>query len=186
MVQYPIYQHVIGVCFLMKKMLLLGGLSLIFLASACSANTEMANMKTSQVTPTNTSTNSNKESSTDAIVKAYMEKGNIKLTSKDVQYDIQNNLDKDFVINGMAKISNYYNYGFTNEKTFFNVSVQPDGGELTEQWNLYFSREKNSELFDILKKGEVYIIAQGNVPSKSYQKGQRNMAVAGNAIWVNE
>lgn len=42
-----------------------------------------------------------------------------KINGWEVQFNLSNNLDKDFYLNGNVKLCDYYNYGYTNEGTLF-------------------------------------------------------------------
>ena len=74
-------------------------------------------------------------------VKVFMDNNNITLTAKDVQFNMSNNLDKDFALFGKAKLDDYYNYGFDTsiEPKYFNVELTPDDGD---SWNLYLERAR--------------------------------------------
>ena len=57
---------------------------------------------------------------------AYMQENGITLTAKDVQYDMQNNLDQNFAILGTGELDTYYNYGFADvESEYFSVDITP-------------------------------------------------------------
>lgn len=76
-------------------------------------------------------------------------------------------------------MSSYYNYGFTNESTFFSVKVNPlDEGS---HWYVYFNRNTFGELFKELNQNKstyamVYIDAI--IPKSTYIAGQGNMGEA--------
>lgn len=116
-------------------------------------------------------------------VKKYMTDNNITLTARDVQYDMANSLDKNFVIAGEAELSTYFNYGFDDDKNYFSVRITPDGGKFSDYWNLYFDRTNGKQLFDDLKNGNVYIIATGKIPSSMYEDSQDNLALGVQAQW---
>ncbi|MEY9972194.1 hypothetical protein ABH966_002568 [Lysinibacillus sp. RC46] len=98
------------------------------------------------------------------------------LTGKEVQYDLANNLDKDFYLNGTAKLCSYYNYGYTNEKDFFCGELTPIDGGYSDSWYLYFSRDTFKDVYQELLKGDVNMRISAIIPSKSYKRGQGNMA----------
>lgn len=103
-------------------------------------------------------------------------KHNISLDSKDVQFDMVNNLGKEFLIEGYAQLDDYFNYGFTNEKGYFATRITPEDGN--DHWYVYFERKSSERLFAELKKNEkisVYII--GVIPKNVYKQGQGNMAL---------
>ncbi|WP_052352968.1 DUF2628 domain-containing protein [Neobacillus dielmonensis] len=115
----------------------------------------------------------------------YMQENGIRLTAKDVQFDMKNNLDQDFAIFGTAELDTYYNYGFADiEDEYFSVDITPFDGEYGDNWNLYFSRKDFGELFDTLKaNGTVTIAATGIIPSSVYEDDQGNLAAAKQATW---
>lgn len=107
----------------------------------------------------------------------YKEKKGITLESKDIQFDMVNNLDKSFLLGGYGELSSYYNYGYTNESKFFSVLLTPFDD--SDSWYVYFDRKLYHELFDKLKENQltaIYIDAV--IPSNVYQPSQGNMAVA--------
>lgn len=110
-------------------------------------------------------------------VQKYMDERAITLTGKDVQYDMANNLDEKFVIDGRAELNDYYNYCFDDiEKDYFCVEVTPTGGSYSDRWYLYFNRDSFKELFEKLKQGEHHIIATCIIPKNRYENGMDNMA----------
>jgi len=113
-------------------------------------------------------------------VNEYMENENIHLAAKDVQFDMANNIDKDFVVAGVAELSDYYNYGFDSdmEATYFCARVIPEDGSYSDGWYLYFHRESYQELFEKLKNGNANVIMTANIPSNRYKDRQGNMALA--------
>ena len=90
----------------------------------------------------------------------YMQENRITLTAKDVQYDMQNDLDQNFAILGTGELDTYYNYGFADaESEYFSVDITPFDGEFSDGWNLYFNRSDYSELYNLLKEnGEVTMV----------------------------
>lgn len=109
-----------------------------------------------------------------SYIKAYQEENRLK--ARDVQFDMENNLDKNFVVEGTATLDDYYNYGFGNEieDNYFCARVVSDDG--SDSWYLYFERGSFKELFEALKSGSVYVSATSEIPSYRYVKGQGNMA----------
>ena len=106
----------------------------------------------------------------------FMQRKEIKLTAKDVQYNMVNTLDETFALSGIAELSDYYNYGFSSksiEKKYFAIRVQ----QLEEDdWYLYCSREQLSEMFDDLKSGDIYVLCSAVIPKSMYKSDQGNMA----------
>lgn len=108
----------------------------------------------------------------------YMDENNIKLTAKDVQFDMESNLDKKFAIMGSAELDDYYNYGFDDiEGDYFCVQVEPYGGKYSDRWYLYFHRDSFEALFNKLKQGDRTIIATCTIPKYRYKNGMNNMAI---------
>lgn len=117
-------------------------------------------------------------------VKEYMKENKVSLSWKDIQYDMPNNLDKKFMVAGIAELSDYYNYGFRGrEDDYFSISVTPYDGKYTNRWYLYLNRESFQELFNSLKEGERVIIATCEIPEFVYKEGQGNMAFVSQARW---
>lgn len=107
------------------------------------------------------------------------------LTSIDVQYDMQNNLDEFFYLNGIAELDDYYNYGFNNdiEDEYFCVQIMPEGKTYADAWYIYFDRDRKNNLYEQLKKGKVAVKTNCIIPSDMYEKGQGNMALGVSASW---
>ncbi|MFJ7680347.1 hypothetical protein ACIQXQ_20170 [Peribacillus sp. NPDC097198] len=107
----------------------------------------------------------------------YKEKQGITLNAEDVQFDMVNNLDTKFLITGTAKLDDYYNYGFTNEKDYFSTYVSPDDN--SDGWYVFFERDSYSELYEMLKdQGSTSVYISAVIPKNVYKQGQGNMAVA--------
>jgi len=126
-----------------------------------------------------------KEESKNKVIDDYMKENNITLTAKDVQYDIKNNLDKNFAIVGTAELDNYYNYGFDErmEKDYFVAFVIPEGSSYSDGWYLYFHRDSFDKLFRELKNGNRNIMATCQIPKWRYEDGQNNMAIVESLSW---
>lgn len=107
----------------------------------------------------------------------YMETGDLKLTAKEVQFDMANNLDKQFALKGVGELSDYYNYGYSNlEETFFCVYVTPIDETGEDPWYVYFNRVDDRKLYDILLKTDAYLELMCTVTSVGYKSGQGNLA----------
>lgn len=97
----------------------------------------------------------------------------ITLTGKEVQYNMQNNLDKNFFLKGRVELCNYYNYGFLNESKFFcGKIVTEDNGN----WHLYFDREVYDSVYKDLIDGSLPLMISAFIPSGAYKGNQGNMA----------
>lgn len=107
----------------------------------------------------------------------FLHDNDVNLTGKEVQFDMVNNLDKEFFLEGKIELCDYYNYGFTNEESFFCGKLTPLGGSYMDSWYLYFHRDSFGELYDLLidgATGNLMVVAK--VPSSAYKKNQGNMA----------
>lgn len=121
----------------------------------------------------------------DAKFNQYLFDNNITLTASDVQYNMSNNVGKEFSLVGTAKLSDYYNYGFNSsiEGSYFCLSVTPTGGGYTDSWYIYCHRDSFKELFDDLQAGSVAVNAVCEIPSFRYKSGQGNMAQLSYVAW---
>jgi hypothetical protein len=159
-----------------KKVIIIGIMLLSAIMFGCSS-------KSTQTIITTNSTNTAKTQSEDTSIDLYMKENNISLKAKDVQFDMKNNLDKDFVIEGIAKLSGYYNYGFKDEENYFCIKVNTDNTE-SNSWYLYCDRKSFSELFEIVKSKNAYITATCKISSNIYKSDQGNMAEVSNIKWM--
>ncbi|MGG4141754.1 hypothetical protein ABEW34_01375 [Paenibacillus algorifonticola] len=115
----------------------------------------------------------------DDVFKKRMNDEGLTLTNKDVQFDKEGYLGKKFGIQGMAELSDYYNYAFRDaEADFFSIRVVPFDG--TDSWYLYLSRSADYD--DLYKKlmsdKSVPLFASAAIPRNFYEKGQGNLAMA--------
>lgn len=106
--------------------------------------------------------------------KEFMNEKNISLTAREVQYDVANNLDKEFFISGVLELCDYYNYGFTNEKNFACTKITPIEGD---SWYLYLHRESLDNFYQMLLSNDIIVRVSGIIPSNVYESGQSNMAM---------
>lgn len=105
----------------------------------------------------------------------------VRLSASDVQYNMSNNLDRYFYLEGTATLSTYYNYGFDDsmESSYYCIAVTPTGGSYLDRWYIYCHRRSFDDMFERLsEKGSssVHIIAE--IPRERYKSGQGNMAEA--------
>lgn len=105
----------------------------------------------------------------------------VRLSASDVQYNMSNNLDRYFYLEGTATLSTYYNYGFDDsmESSYYCIAVTPTGGSYADRWYIYCHRRSFDSMFERLsEKGSssVHIIAE--IPRERYKSGQGNMAEA--------
>jgi hypothetical protein len=114
----------------------------------------------------------------------FMKDKKVTLTAKDVQFDMENNLDMPFGIEGYAELSDYYNYGYVNyEKECFCMRITPVGESYSDAWYIYVGRDYAPELFNALKEGKVYVYAICKVYKEHYEQGQGNMAFVVNVAY---
>ncbi len=106
------------------------------------------------------------------------------LMGKQVQYDMANNVDKEFGLSGDAELCDYYNWGYDSsiESAYFCAEVIPDGGYL-ERWYIYFYRADFAELYQDLMGGDVSILLIARIDSFRYERSQGNMATGLHAEW---
>lgn len=114
----------------------------------------------------------------------YVHKNKITLDSYDVQYDMINNLDKQFKIVGIAKLDNFYSYGFGHdmEHEYFCVLVILQDGTYTG-WHIYCRRDEFKNFYDELKKGSCFVEMVSIIPKSKYKSRQGNMALLNFVSW---
>lgn len=151
----------------MKKLILLFTTSLLLFACGAEDDGISAN-------------SSNNDGSSSAInsysAKDFMSDYNIKLTAKEVQYDMANKLDREFYIEGKMELCDYYNYGHTNEKELMCTMIIPPSGKYDDSWYVYLRRAKFGDLYNKLLNGNIDVKVSAIILSQAYQKGQGNMA----------
>jgi hypothetical protein len=133
------------------------------------------------------SLNSSSPSISTSIVSGFekfMQDNNMTLTAKDVQYDMVNNLDKEFGLDGYAELDDYYNYGFDDtEKDYFCIDVTPIDGKYNDQWYIYCHRDSFKEVFDCLKSNSQRVFIKCIIPKSRYEENMNNMAFAESIMW---
>ncbi len=107
----------------------------------------------------------------------FMDEYNISLTGKEVQFNLANNLNKEFFLNGNVELCDYYNYGYTNEKAYFCGQLTPVDGGYSDSWYLYFHRDSFDNVYEALLEGNLDMRISAKIPSKVYERGQGNMAI---------
>lgn len=107
----------------------------------------------------------------------FMEEYNISLTGKEVQFNLSNNLNKEFYLNGNVELCDYYNYGYTNESKFFCGKLTPVDGGYSDSWYLYFNRDSFNDAYQALLEGNMDMKIIAKIPTNGYERGQGNMAV---------
>lgn len=112
--------------------------------------------------------------------KKYINENNIELTAKEVQYNMQNNLDKEFILEGTAKLDDYYNYGYNKsiENSYFCISITPNNSTYSDIWYIYCKRNQFSYIYNqlLIKKQNLNLICK--IEKGKFQKNQGNMATA--------
>ena len=140
--------------------------------------TDINNVQQTQTDPAN-------QRNSDAIIEQLMKEAIVEFdahrSNLEVQYDIKNNLDKNFYLLGYGELSDYYNYGFDSwlEEDYFCLRVLPEGGSYSNSWYVYLEREGFSDIFNYgIKNGTVPVFLICQVPSLAYEEGQGCMALA--------
>ncbi|MCT1538440.1 MULTISPECIES: hypothetical protein [Lysinibacillus] len=107
----------------------------------------------------------------------FIEDNMVRLTGKEVQYNLANNLNVEFYLNGNVELCDYYNYGYTNEAKFFCGQLTPVDGDYSDSWYLYFHRDSFDNAYQALLEGNINMRIIAKIPSNGYERGQGNMAV---------
>ena len=97
------------------------------------------------------------------------------ISNKDVQFNKSGTLGQSFLIEGTAKLDDYYNWGYRNfEASHFCINIRPAGGSYSDEWTVYASRSDFKELYDDLMNGSqnIYLIAK----TEFADTGSNNMA----------
>lgn len=108
--------------------------------------------------------------------KDFITKTSISVTSDEVQYNMPNNLDKEFYLEGTVELDDYYNYGFTYEEDYFCGKLTPFDGGYSDSWYLYFDRDSFDSLYTLLLEGSRDLRIAAEIPEYMYEKGQGRMA----------
>lgn len=114
-----------------------------------------------------------------------MQQNAVTLTAKEVQYNMSNNVGKEFGLSGEGRLCDYYNWGYDKsiESRYFCVEVTPSGGYL-ERWYVYFGRNKAAGLYQDLLHGSVQIFLIAEVEKGLYEENQGNMATGLYVEWI--
>lgn len=108
----------------------------------------------------------------------------IELEAVDVQYDMANNLDKEFAVRGTARLVDYYNYKYSDSQDqYFAVDLEPLGDDAGEYWTMYCDKDDFKDLYETLKCGETEIIMSAVVPSSKFESGMDSLATAKKASY---
>ena len=129
--------------------------------------------------------NGNSTTTNDKELKKFMEEREITLTSKEVQYDKEQNKTTPFAIKGEATLSDFYAYGLGNteaiEKDFYCIRV--DQETYSEGWYIYLERESFSDLYDELLLRPVEVIVECVIPVEAYDIDMTNLAMGLSIKW---
>lgn len=122
---------------------------------------------------------------TDDDIRAFMTEKSIKYTGDDIQYNMANYVDKEFVLAGKLELDDYYNYGYDDdiESTYFCCNLEQENGG--DRWYLYLHRDSCQDLFSQLKNGTVQAILACEISSYRYEKNQGNMAGVNSLTYWN-
>lgn len=114
-----------------------------------------------------------------------MAKNGVTLTAREVQYNMSNNVGKEFGLSGMGELCDYYNWGYDKsiEPNYFCIEVTPSGGYL-EKWYIYFDRSNNATLYQDMLHGKVQIFLIAEISRNLYEKNQEPMATGLYAEWI--
>lgn len=110
----------------------------------------------------------------------YVSTNSVTLDNYDIQYNMANNLDKEFTLVGYAELDDYYNYGFDDglESSYFCLQVTPEDGKYSNAWYIYCYRNSFQTLLDkTLTAGKKYVKMICYIPKGRFEKGQNNMAM---------
>lgn len=107
----------------------------------------------------------------------FMKEFDLRLTGREVQFNLANSVDKEFFLNGSVELCDYYNYGYTNEKSYFCGKLTPVDGGHADSWYVYFHRSSFDKFYQTLLNGDVNMRMVASIPSESYDRGQGNMAI---------
>ncbi|MCL1696256.1 MULTISPECIES: hypothetical protein [unclassified Lysinibacillus] len=143
-----------------------------FLLSACGKENNEKISASTEPKNVNNDLEVNKEDPSDEFLKVT----GVTLTGKEVQFDLANNLDKEFYLEGQVELCDYYNYGYTNEEKFFCGQLTPTDGGYSDSWYLYFHRDSFKNEYQDLLNGDVNMRVVAQIPAKSYKQGQGRMA----------
>ncbi|WP_226681956.1 hypothetical protein [Sutcliffiella horikoshii] len=106
----------------------------------------------------------------------FMEEHTIEMVGEDIPYHAEEDfVGMRFALQGKARITRYYNYGYKElEATHYVMEVVNEG----PSWHVYVPRSDFPELFQELKKGVVDVYVAATIPSEYFEIGQNGMAIA--------
>ena len=119
----------------------------------------------------------------------YVRKNNISLNARDVEFDITHNIDKEFVIVGVAELANYYNYGYRNLEEYcfcVKVSRKRKDGSYESDWHIYCDRESYKNFYQKMKEGKCYVEMTAVILSELYEPHQGNNAMLTYVSWSKD
>lgn len=123
--------------------------------------------------------------SNEEILQKIMNKYNVKYMGKDVEFDITNHLDEEFILVGQAYLSDYYNYGFIDlEEYYFCIKIEPWDETSQNDWYIYLDRKDFKKLYNELIDGKfIQVVIIGEIPEIYYKKHQGNLAIGNKVFW---
>jgi len=108
----------------------------------------------------------------------FISEANITVSADEVQYNMPNNLNKNFYLEGTLELCDYYNYGYTNEDAYFCGHLIPFDGGYSDSWHLYFHREDFDGVYQVLLEFDtVDLRVAAQVAGSVYEQRQGNMAM---------
>ena len=185
----------------MKRLKIIAALAAALMATGCASQAEVNSLRAEnarlkqELSEYSAVTTSNSDNSSDITgsdnsnelspFDQYVKDNNITLDNYDVQYDMGNNLNKEFTIVGTAELDDYYNYGFDDdiESDYFCIMVTPEDGKFTNRWYIYAERTTFKDFFDDLKGGKCRVKIVAEIPSSRYKSGQNCMAMLNFIAW---
>ncbi len=114
-----------------------------------------------------------------------MQENGVTLTARDVQYNMPNNIEKLFGLEGTGELCDYYNWGYDDsiKGDYFCVRIAPPGGTLREDWYIYFNRTSFDKVYQDLLEGDIYIYLLAKIDQQYYDVHQGNQARAVSVRW---
>ena len=132
-------------------------------------------------------------SPSDALIGLMSKWDGLTKTAKDIQYDVANNIETPFGIEGIAELDDYFNYGYDklDRKKNFCIKLTADDGDI---WYLYADRtggddgkmkEPITELYQrLVNEGSASIACIAQIYPAWYEEDQQgNMAIF-EGYWV--
>lgn len=111
--------------------------------------------------------------------KMYIKNNSVKLTAKEIQYNMSNNINREFTLEGIGELDDYYNYGYDKaESGYFCIFVTPNNGTYSDSWYIYCDRYEYREIYNKLLKRKQSLKLVCKIEGWRYEENQGNMATA--------